>query len=93
MNQAPPARVEIYTWRYCPYCIRAKMLLNEKGVPFTEYGIDGDHEARKAMAARAGGRNTVPQIMINDQPVGGYAELSRLAASGELDKLLAVSPQ
>ena len=46
--------VEIYTWRFCPFCLRAKALLNEKGVQFTEYSIDGDDDARTKMSERAG---------------------------------------
>lgn len=59
------ARVEIYTWQTCPYCIRAKMLLSWKGVKFTEYKIDGDGAARAKMAERANGGRSVPQILIN----------------------------
>ena len=65
------------------------MLLNDKGVPYVEHCIDGDHAARNAMAARVGGRRTVPQIVINDRAVGGYSELARLDSTGELDRVLA----
>ncbi|WAS06329.1 glutaredoxin 3 [Gloeomargaritales cyanobacterium VI4D9] len=80
--------VEIYTWRTCPFCIRAKALLNRKGVPFTEYAIDGDETARTKMAERAGGRRSVPQIFINGQHIGGCDELYNLERSGELERLL-----
>ncbi len=80
--------VEIYTWRTCPFCIRAKALLNRKGVPFTEYAIDGDETARAKMAERAGGRRSVPQIFINGQHIGGCDELYNLERSGELERLL-----
>jgi glutaredoxin 3 len=83
------SRVEIYTWRTCPYCIQAKELLKEKGVEFTEYGIDGDESARSKMAARSNGRRSVPQIFINDQHVGGCDDIHDLDARGELDALLA----
>lgn len=82
------AHVEIYTWQTCPYCIRAKMLLNWKGVSFTEYKIDGDGAARVKMAERANGRRTVPQIFINDQHVGGCDDLYALDSQGRLDGLL-----
>lgn len=82
------AYVEIYTWQTCPYCIRAKMLLNWKGVSFTEYKIDGDGAARVKMAERANGRRTVPQIFINDQHVGGCDDLYALDSQGRLDALL-----
>ncbi len=86
------AKVEIYTWRSCPYCIRAKDLLNRKGVEFTEYGIDGDEAARAKMAERANGRRSLPQIFINDQHVGGCDDLHALNARGKLDELLQKSP-
>ena len=82
------ANVEIYTWQTCPYCIRAKMLLSWKGVNFTEYKIDGDGAARVKMAERANGRRTVPQIFINDQPIGGCDDLYQLDREGRLDLLL-----
>jgi glutaredoxin 3 len=86
------ARVEIYTWQLCPYCIRAKLLLWWKGVSFTEHKIDGDAAARASMAERANGRRTVPQIFINDQPIGGCDDLFALDATGGLDSLLAEAP-
>lgn len=82
------AKVEIYTWSTCPFCIRAKALLNKKGVEFTEYCIDGDHEAREKMAQRAEGRTSLPQIFINNQPIGGCDELYSLESRGKLDDLL-----
>ena len=82
------ANVEIYTWQTCPYCIRAKMLLWWKGVKLTEYKIDGDATARNAMAERANGKRTVPQIFINNQHVGGCDELYKLDTQGQLDSLL-----
>ncbi|MEN9216146.1 MAG: glutaredoxin 3 [Gloeomargarita sp. HHBFW_bins_162] len=80
--------VEIYTWRTCPFCIRAKALLNRKGIPFTEYAIDGDEVARSRMAERAGGRRSVPQIFINGQHIGGCDDLYNLERSGQLERLL-----
>ena len=82
------ATVEIYVWRACPFCIRAKALLDRKGVAYREYVIDGDEPAREAMAQRAGGRRSVPQIFINDQHVGGCDDLHALERSGQLDALL-----
>ncbi|MCS6781757.1 MAG: glutaredoxin 3 [Gloeomargarita sp. SKYBB_i_bin120] len=81
-------KVEIYTWRTCPFCIRAKALLNRKGIPYTEYAIDGDEAARSRMAERAGGRRSVPQIFINGRHIGGCDELYQLEQAGELDRLL-----
>ena len=86
------AKVEIYTWQTCPFCIRAKLLLWWKGVKFIEYKIDGDDQARQAMAARAEGRRTVPQIFVNDQGIGGCDQLYSLDSRGQLDPLLATPP-
>jgi glutaredoxin 3 len=83
------ASVEIYTWRACPFCIRAKQLLDRKGVAYTEHAIDGDEPAREAMAQRSGGRRSVPQTFINGRHVGGCDDLHALERSGQLDALLA----
>lgn len=83
------AKVEIYTWRFCPFCIRAKQLLDRKGVAYAEYAIDGDEDARDAMADRAGGRRSLPQIFIDDRHVGGCDDLHALERGGQLDPLLA----
>ena len=80
--------VEIYTWRACPFCIRAKALLDRKGVAYTEYAIDGDQAARQAMSEKAGGRTSVPQTFIDRQHVGGCDDLYALERSGQLDALL-----
>jgi glutaredoxin 3 len=82
------ANVEIYTWSTCPFCIRAKGLLKNKGVDFTEYCIDGDNAARAEMAQRANGRRSLPQIFIDNQHIGGCDDLYELESSGELDTLL-----
>ena len=81
-------QVEIYTWSSCPFCIRAKALLNKKDVKFTEYCIDGDEEARAKMAQRANGSRSLPQIFIANQHLGGCDELYALERSGQLDSLL-----
>jgi glutaredoxin 3 len=82
------ANVEIYTWQTCPFCIRAKFLLWWKGVEFTEYKIDGDNSARNAMAERANGKRSVPQIFINQQHIGGCDDLYQLDSQKQLDPLL-----
>ena len=83
-------KVEIYVWKACPFCIRAIQLLERKGVAYIEYAIDGDEQARNRMAERTGtGRRSLPQIFIDDQPVGGCDDLHRLERSGQLDALLA----
>jgi glutaredoxin 3 len=81
-------QIEIYTTRYCPYCIAAKRLLSQKGVKFTEIDVSADQEERSRMAARAAGRMTVPQIFIGSIHVGGCDELYALDRAGRLDDLL-----
>ena len=83
------ARVEVYTQKICPYCVRAKALLGRKGVKYEEIDVSDDVELRARMVERAGGRRTVPEIFINGQIVGGYDELKALDDRGELDRLLA----
>ena len=82
------AKVEIYTWQTCPFCLRAKFLLWWKGVDYTEYKIDGDTAARDRMAERAQGRRSVPQIFINDQHIGGCDDLYELDGKDQLEPLL-----
>jgi glutaredoxin 3 len=82
-------QVEIYTTRYCPYCIAAKRLLSGKNVQFTEIDVGGDPQGRSVMVARANGRTTVPQIFIGGTHVGGCDDLYALDEAGRLDALLA----
>lgn len=83
--------VEVYTWSRCPFCIRAKGLLDQKGIDYTEYCIDGDEAARREMSARADGRRSLPQIFINDHHVGGCDDLFALDAQGGVEPLLTAS--
>ena len=82
------AKVEIYTTQFCPYCFRAKRLLQERGVEFTEIDVMMDGARRKEMMERAGGRRTVPQIFINGKHVGGSDELHALDREGKLKPML-----
>ncbi len=82
-------QVEIYTWRTCPFCIRAKALLDSKGTEYTEYAIDGDEAARSQMAEKTGGKRSVPQIFIDGEHIGGCDDIHALDRKGELDPLLA----
>jgi glutaredoxin 3 len=82
------AKVEIYTWSACPFCMRAKDLLDRKGVEYTEYCIDGDSVAREKMAERANGGRSLPQIFINDQHIGGCDDIHALDRSDKLDPML-----
>ena len=83
------AAIVIYTKSTCPYCRAAKNLLRSKGAAFEEVSVDGDRAGQAAMAARAGGLSTVPQIFIGDTHVGGCDELYQLESAGRLDALLA----
>lgn len=79
--------VTIYTTRYCPYCIRAKRLLDSKSVNYKEIAVDGDFQLREQMAKKAG-HHTVPQIWIGAAHIGGCDELVALERSNRLDVLL-----
>lgn len=79
--------VEIYTTPICPYCIRAKALLDKKGVPYTEIDVMRDRARRKEMEERSGG-HTVPQIFIGGKAIGGCDDMFELDFDGELDKML-----
>lgn len=83
----PVSEVVIYTTRWCPFCIRAKALLDQKGVQYQEIPVDGDPATRQQMAERAG-RTSVPQIWIGEQHIGGCDQLYSLERSGALDPLL-----
>jgi len=82
------SKVEIYTWQYCPFCIRAKSLLKNKNINFIELKIDGDDDARAIMTKRANGRSTLPQIFINNEGIGGCDDLYELENENKLDALL-----
>ena len=82
------AKVEIYYWSTCPYCKRARALLDSKGVKYTGYDITDDDEARAKMAERTGGPRSVPQIFIDDKLIGGSDDIHALDAEGKLDTLL-----
>jgi glutaredoxin 3 len=80
------ARIQIYTTRWCGYCVRALALLEEKKLEYDEIHLDGDDAFRKILHDLTGGW-TVPQILIDGKPIGGYTELARLDRAGELDVL------
>ena len=83
------AKIEIYTTKICPYCVRAKNLLNQKDADFTEIDVTGDDSAREVLLKKSNGMRTVPQIFINDKHIGGCDNLFELEQKGELDALLA----
>jgi glutaredoxin 3 len=82
------ATVQMYTTRWCGYCVRAKALLESRGIAFEEIELDDDPGFRQRLMELTGGW-TVPQILIDGRPIGGYTELWRLDRSGELEDLAA----
>ena len=84
------AQVELYTTMFCPYCSRARALLQRKGVSFVEVDVGEHPERRPEMVQRAGGRTTVPQIFIDGEHVGGCDELVALDRAGRLDPKLGI---
>nr|WP_262692999.1 glutaredoxin 3 [Kordiimonas aestuarii] len=82
------ANIVMYSSGMCPYCYRAKALLQQKGVAFREISVDMNPQARREMREKAGGVNTVPQIWVGETHVGGCDELYALDARGGLDPLL-----
>ena len=81
------AEIQVYTWSNCPYCVRAKDLLNRKGAKFEEINLDGKDDELTKLRERTGQR-TVPQIFIDGKLVGGFTDLAALDSRGELDALL-----
>ncbi len=82
--------IEVYSSLWCPFCSRAKALLDRKGVAYREIDVDRDPNLRQQMMHRAGGRRTVPQIFIDGRHVGGSDDLADLERAGELDALLGI---
>jgi glutaredoxin 3 len=80
--------IKVYSTLICPYCIRAKMLLDARGLAYENIDVTGDPEKR-AWLVKVTGRRTVPQIFIGDEPIGGFDELRQLDRSGELSKKVA----
>jgi glutaredoxin 3 len=77
----------MYTTRFCPFCMRARDMLDEKGVPYNDIAVDSQPQLRQEMMERSG-RHTVPQIWIGEQHVGGFDDLWALDRQGRLDELL-----
>ena len=86
MSDAPG--IVMYSTGWCPYCVRARALLERKGLAFREIKIDEDPAERDAMLARSGGRRTVPQIFVGHHHVGGFDDLYALDKAGKLDELI-----
>ena len=86
-------RVEIYSTLFCPYCARAKSLLEKKGVAFINIDVIEDTSKRDEMVRRSGGRQTVPQIFIDGEHIGGSDDLYALDRAGKLDVKLGITPK
>ncbi|WP_430397721.1 glutaredoxin 3 [Ferrovibrio sp.] len=85
------AEITIYTTFLCPYCARAKALLDKKGASYNEIDVSYDQPKREEMTRLTGGRTSVPQIWINGQHVGGCDDLYALERAGKLDPMLAAA--
>ncbi|MGZ3686909.1 MAG: glutaredoxin 3 [Bdellovibrionota bacterium] len=81
------AKIVVYTTEYCPYCVRAKGLLKQRGIPFEEKLIDEDDDATWDMLRKKSGMMTVPQIYADDKVIGGYTDLAALDAKDQLESL------
>jgi glutaredoxin 3 len=81
------AKIEVYSTTYCPYCRAAERLLDEKGADYQMIDVTHDH-AKREWLVQASGQSTVPQVFINDQPVGGFTDLQALDRAGKLDEML-----
>ncbi len=85
-------RIQIYTKHVCPYCVRAKALLDRKGVRYEEIDAEGD-DALRAWLVEATGQRTVPQIFVDGRPLGGFSDIDALDRRGELDPILRGDPR
>ena len=85
------AEVDIYTTMWCPYCARAKSLLEKKGVVYTEISLDEEPRRRDEMIKRAHGGRTVPQIFIDGEHIGGCDDMMALERAGKLDPKLGLA--
>ncbi|MCI0508155.1 MAG: glutaredoxin 3 [Gammaproteobacteria bacterium] len=83
-------KVEIYSTEYCPYCTRARMLLDSKGIPYIELRVDRDINLRYEMERRSN-RTSVPQIFIGNRHIGGFDDLAELEFGEELDGILGLN--
>jgi glutaredoxin 3 len=92
MSDASQPDVLMYSTTWCPFCERARALLQRKSVRYREIKLDDEPDQRQAMLERSNGRRTVPQIFIGETHVGGFDDLNALDRSGELDRLLGRAP-
>ena len=83
------SQITVYSGPNCPYCVRAKLLLDKKGVAFTEVDVRANSDRMLEMLAKSNGRRTIPQIFIGDKHIGGCDDLYALEQAGKLDTMLA----
>lgn len=83
-------KIEVYSTEFCPYCTRARMLLDSKGVSYIEFRVDQDLNLRSEMERRSN-RTSVPQIFIGNKHIGGFDDLAELEFGEELDGILGLS--
>ncbi len=84
-------QVTVYTKDNCPFCVRAKRLLEKKGVPYVEVNVEGDDQLRTWLA-EVTGQKTVPQIFVGERPLGGFSDIDALDREGKLDPVLRGPP-
>lgn len=82
--------IELYSSRFCGYCVMAQRLLDKKGLKYIVYHIDAETWRREEMQQRSNGQRSVPQIFINDQHIGGYSDLAHMDRAGDLEQLLSI---
>ena len=82
--------VQVYVTNYCPYCVRAKSLLDRRKIPYETVDVTGD-DAKREWLVQTSGRRTVPQIFIDGKPIGGCDDLHDLDRAGELMKLVGLA--
>lgn len=76
-------KAELYTWKFCPFCINAKELLDEKGIKYEEYNIQKDNDKKKELLEKTG-QDTVPYVFLDGEFIGGYDDLKALDVEGKL---------
>jgi glutaredoxin 3 len=81
------ARVRVYSKQHCPYCVRAKALLDKKAIAYEEIDVEGNDDLR-IWLAEASGQKTVPQIFVGERPLGGFSDIDALDKQGKLDPIL-----
>ena len=82
------ARVKVYSTASCPFCVKAKLLLEKWNIPYEEFRIDTDQAARREFSVVTNGARTGPQILIDGESIGGFTELTELHLEDKLEHLM-----